>query len=111
MERTDQDNNPHELQEDISIHIFAASAAMIGVCLTVIGIFQISSLKAIGSISDNLLAIDAIVFLLSCLVSYSLLRSGASRHRHFLKRVADVLFIAGLCLMAVVCSLIAYELV
>ena len=33
------------LEEDISAHIFSTSAAMICVCLTVIGIFQIGKLE------------------------------------------------------------------
>lgn len=110
IDKTSSTKNRHELEEDISIHIFAASAAMVGVCLTVIGIFQIDSLKAIGSISDNLLAVDALAFLISCIISYLMLRSGASKHRALLKRAADTIFIAGLGLMAVICFLIAYEL-
>ena len=39
-----------ELEEDVCIHIFTVSATLVGVCLTVIGIFQIGELKAIGSV-------------------------------------------------------------
>ncbi len=38
---------------------------MVGVCLTVIGIFQIGKLREIGSVSDKILAIEAIAFLFS----------------------------------------------
>ncbi len=64
-----------DLEEDISIHIFSVSAAMVGVCLTVIGIFQIGKLKEVGSISDNILAINAMAFLCSCILSYITLRT------------------------------------
>jgi hypothetical protein len=38
------------LEEDISIHIFTTSATMIGVCLTVIGLFRvILQLKSVGT--------------------------------------------------------------
>lgn len=99
-----------DLEEDISIHIFSTSAAMVGVCLTVIGIFQIGSLKAIGSFSDNILAIDALAFLFSCILSYIVLRTRNPIRRDLLERIADSTFIAALGLMAVVCILIAYEL-
>lgn len=31
----------YQLEEDISVHIFTASAAMVGVCLTVIGLVRV----------------------------------------------------------------------
>ena len=98
------------LEEDIATHIFSTSAAMVGVCLTVIGIFQIGRLKDIGSISDNLLAIDAVAFLAACILAYMALRTRTQKRRHLIERIADAIFIAGLCLMAIVCFLIAYEL-
>lgn len=98
------------LDEDICIHIFSGSAAMIGVCLTVIGIFQIGRLQEIGSFADNLLAIDAMFFLSSCLLAYIALRTRARKRRHALEKVADSIFIAGMGLMAAVCMSVAYEL-
>jgi len=35
------DNDKRALEEDICVHIFAASAALLGVCLTVIGIIRV----------------------------------------------------------------------
>jgi hypothetical protein len=59
------------LEEDICIHICTVSAALVGVCLTVIGIVHIiNSLKNINTFVDDLLAMDALVFLCSCLLSY-----------------------------------------
>ena len=98
------------LEKDISVHIFSASAAMVGVCLTVIGILQIGKLREIGSYSDNLLAIDALAFLFSCILSYVALRRRTQKRRFHLERIADLTFIGGLCFMAIVCSLVAYEL-
>lgn len=83
---------------------------MVGVCLTVIGIFQIGRLKAIGSVSDNILAIDALAFLTSYILSFIVLRTRSPIRRDIIERIADSIFIAVLALMAVVCFLIAYEL-
>ena len=106
------DDKRPRLEEDISVHIFTASAAMVGVCLTVIGLFRISNkLRDIGSIGDELLAIDAMVFLASCILSYLALRVRKQQRRYHLERLADGIFFTGLCLMAVICALIAYELV
>ena len=83
---------------------------MVGVCLTVIGIFQISKLKEIGSISDNLLAVDAIAFLVSCILSYIVLRSGpGNKTARIIERIADTIFLSAMGMMAIVCVLIAYE--
>jgi len=100
-----------ELEEDISVHIFSTSAFMVGVCLTVIGIFQIGELRRIASVSDNILAVDAIAFLLSCILSYVALRTRKSVRRHNLEKSADSVFIVALTLMAVVCVLVAYALI
>lgn len=63
------------LDDDICVHIFTASAALVGVCLTVIGLFRVvAKLKDINSL-------------------------------------ADAVFLVALSLMAVVCGLIAYEIV
>lgn len=55
VEAKKSDEEPDEivqLEEDICIHIFSVSAALVGVCLTVIGIFQVGKLKEIRSIGD-----------------------------------------------------------
>ena len=109
-DRSQLDNSMLALEEDICIHIFSVSAAMVGVCLTVIGIFQIGTLKAVGSVSDNLLAINAVAFLTACILSYIALRTRTRKRRLHLERTADAVFIGGLLLMAVVCCLVAYEL-
>lgn len=98
-------------ENDICIHIFSVSAGMVGVCVTVIGIFRaIAELKAFSSIGDNILAFDALIFLASCIVAYFALRSKDKARKQKIERLADVLFLIGLSLMAVVCVLIAYTL-
>lgn len=98
----------NEQKENISIHIFAGSAAMVGVCMTVIGIFQIGVLKSIASYCDNILAFDALIFLCSCVISYTSLRS--VKRRQNIEKIADTTFLCGLILMAIVGFLVAYEL-
>jgi hypothetical protein len=100
------------LEEDISIHIFTVSAAVVGVCLTVIGLIRIViTMRKINTWADDLLAADALIFLLACVSSYWALRTRGSRRMHRLERVADTSFIIGLLLMVVVCGLITYAVV
>ncbi|MEO7433048.1 MAG: hypothetical protein ABIV12_13325 [Dokdonella sp.] len=59
-----------ELESDLCLHIFTASAALVGVCLTVIGLIRIVvTTTKVGTIADDLLAADATLFMLSCLLA------------------------------------------
>lgn len=63
--------------EDISIHIFSTSAAMAGVCLTVLRLFKvIFQLRAVSTLGDGLLSVDALLFPLACVRAY---RAGRTR--------------------------------
>src|SRR5204862_6329634 len=72
--------NSH-LEQDICIHIFTVSSAMVGVCLTVIGLIRVViTLGTADTLADDLIASDALLFLISCFLSYCALRSrGLSR--------------------------------
>ena len=99
------------LEADISIHIFTASAGLVGVGLTVIGLIRVVvATLNVDTVADNLLAIDALLFLASCLLSYWALRTRSIQRMYRVERVADSIFIAGLLLMTAVCTIIAYEL-
>ena len=59
------------LEQDICIHIFTVSSAMVGVCLTVIGLIRVViTLGRADTLADDFLAGDALLFLVSCLLSY-----------------------------------------
>jgi len=99
---------PRELSE----HIFSVSAGMVGVCITVIGLFRIvSRSQHVDSAADNMLSIDALVFLGSCFLSYLALRARTALNKKRFERAADYLFLAGLTMVSVVAVLIAYEVI
>ena len=92
------------LEKDISIHIFSVSAALVGVCLTVISVVRVViTATKINTVADDILAADALLFLTSCLLAYSAMR--------LVERAADTVFIIGLLLMAIVCALITYAVI
>ena len=106
----DRDPNTH-LEQDISIHIFTVSSAMVGVCLTVIGLIRVViTLGRADTVADDLLAGDALLFLISCLLSYWALRSRSVRRMHRLEKVADAIFIIAMIGMAIICALITYNI-
>src|SRR5213079_1305510 len=91
-----RDPNTH-LEQDICIHIFTVSSAMVGVCLTVIGLIRVViSLGTADTLADDFLAADALLFLISCLLSYWALRSRGLRRMHRLERIADAIFIIAM---------------
>ncbi|MBK5189546.1 MAG: hypothetical protein JJD97_14985 [Gemmatimonadaceae bacterium] len=97
---------------DLSEHIFSVSAGMVGVCITVIGLFRIvARSQHVDSLADNLLSIDALVFLASCFLAYLAMRARAAPSRGRLERAADYIFLAGLTMVSVVGVLIAYEVI
>ena len=99
------------LEEDVCIHIFTVSAAMVGVCLTVIGLVRIvTSVQRSDTLADDLLAADAVLFLSSCLSAYWALRTRNSRRMHRVERFADCVFILALSLMVFICGFVTYEL-
>ena len=105
-----RDPNTH-LEHDISIHIFTVSSAMVGVCLTVIGLIRVViTLGRADTLADDLLAGDALLFLISCLLSYWALRSRGSRRMHRLEKIADGIFIVAMIGMVIICAVITYSI-
>ena len=104
-------NDKTRLEEDICIHIFTVSSAMVGVCLTVIGLIRVViTLGKADTLADDFLASDALLFLTSCLLSYAALRARSFRRRHLIERAADVVFITAMVVMTVICGFITYAM-
>ncbi|MCW8809170.1 MAG: hypothetical protein OQK79_13835 [Rhodanobacter sp.] len=93
---------PDPFDHDLCVHIFTASAAMVGVCLTVIGIIRVViALRKADLFVDDLLVADAMLYLLACLLSYWALRTRSIRRNHRLERIADAAFLIALTLTAI----------
>lgn len=104
-----QETNP-KFEENVCGYIFTVSAAMVGVCMTVIGILRIAiSIKKVNTLADDFLAVDSLLFLTSCILSYWALRSRGHSRMHRIERVADGVFILGLMCMGAICVFTVYE--
>lgn len=90
----------------LSAHILPTSATMIGVCLTALYISLLGPAGTSRVMVDKLLAIDALVFLVSATLSFVSMRSGR-RGRRFEAR-AEAIFLAGLGLLALVAMVLAF---
>ncbi len=97
-----------EKQENsISVHIFSVSATLVGVCLTVIGIINIITInKQHETIIDDVLAVDAIVFLICCLLSYISLKMEDRAKKLKLELAVDRIFLTGIIVMVLICFMI-----
>jgi hypothetical protein len=108
---TSEQDSKRQFEADICVLIFSVSAALVGVCLTVIGLIRIViSTSKVETAVDDFLAIDAVIFLFSCLLSYWALRARSLYRMYRVERVADVIFLVGLLLMVLICSFIVYAI-
>jgi hypothetical protein len=99
------------LDEQTCKLICPISAAMVGVCLTTIGLIRIIisvDQNKVGTYADDLLSLNAITFLVATLTSYAALRTQAEKRLHRLERVADLSFIGSMVLLTVICVVITY---
>src|SRR5216117_2301102 len=111
MEGETNRHRDSHLEQYICIHILTVSSAMVGVCLTVIGLIRVViTLGRADTLADDCLAVDALLFLTSCLLSYWALRSRSLRRMHRLERIADGIFIFAMIGMVAICALITYSM-
>jgi len=92
----------------LSAHILPTSATMIGVCMTVMSIGHLGPRDDLRLVIDRMLAIDALVFLASALLSFISMRSRKSGMR--LEAWGELVFIAGLALLALGAVTLAFAL-
>ncbi len=102
----------NHLHEDLCVHLFTVSAGMVGVCLTVIGLIRVViTFGKVDTLADNLLAVDAFLFLLSCFSAYWALRARRrKRETRRLERLADTFFLLAMILMTVICGFITFAI-
>lgn len=94
-------------EHNIMVAIFSVAAGMIGVCLTGIGLLHVANtLRQISTLADELLAVDAILFLGCCLTAFLSFRISRDVVQRRLRKTADAMFFFGLLLMVVICALI-----
>jgi len=100
-----------EIEKSISVDVFSVSAAMVGVCLTVIQLIQMNPAQKGNTIVDDILAFDSIVFMIACIASFLSLKS--KRHSRFKKKfenIGDGSFLLAITTMVVAITLVVYTL-
>ena len=93
----------------LSAHILPTSATMIGVCMTVLSIGHLRQGGGAGHsrvVIDKLLAIDALLFLASAVLSFMSMRSSRGGARQ--ERRAEMVFLIGLAVLAIGAVVLAF---
>ncbi len=84
---------------------------MVGVCLTAVGLLHIiKSIHKVETFADDIVTVDAVLFLISALSAYWALRTRRRQRIYALERFADGVFIAAMILCVVAIIFITYWL-
>jgi hypothetical protein len=106
------DQEPTRAQRGIAQQVFVVSAAMVGVCLTLMGLVAIiASLNQVATFTDEMLAADAIVFLVACLTSYFSLRTDNGELARRYERIADITFVVAMVAVVLIGAIVALRLI
>lgn len=98
-------------EHDLTMHVFAVSSGMVGVCLTAIGLLRlITAQTQVQTLGDDLLAVDAMLFVCCAFLAFFSFKTQRPHLRRRLRLAVDVLFLVGLAVMAAVCAVIAYAI-
>jgi hypothetical protein len=82
-----EDDKRPPLEEDICIHIFTVSSGMVGVCLTAVGLLHVvTSIRKVATFADDIVTVDAVLFLVSALSAYWALRTRRRQRIYALER-------------------------
>lgn len=92
----------------LSAHILPTSATMIGVCMTVLTIGQLGASGRMRWLTDKLLAVDALIFLCSAVLSFISMRS--RRGQALFEVRAERVFIAALVVLALAAMILAFSI-
>jgi hypothetical protein len=100
-----------EREHELTMHVFTVSAGMVGVCLTAIGLLRlVAAQNQVQTLGDDLLAVDALLFVLCTFLAFWSFKTASPRTRSRLRTVVDLLFLMGLALMGAICAVIAYAI-
>ena len=89
--------------------MFALAGAMVGVCLTVIGVLRLLiEVKGYRTLGDDLVAVDGILFLFACVFSFMVLKTHDPKKRRLFERITDIFFLIAIGLMMLTCVLITW---
>jgi hypothetical protein len=98
-------------ERDIATHILTTSSVMLGLCLTVISVMHSQkTADTLETLVDDIIAVDALIFLTACYLSYAALRVRHQQRIHRIECMADVVFLLGMSGMGLACVLFVWTI-
>ena len=96
----------NESRKNISRHILPTSSNLLGLCFVILTFIKLSKI-ANETIIDESIGTVIVFFLSASVLSYISMR--AKRKYELYEKIADAVFLAGLCLLALVSVVIIFE--
>jgi hypothetical protein len=98
--------------EKIYDYVLNYSFMMVGLCLTLLGLVRlVEGLKHLSTLADELLAANAVIFLVSGLLTYLAIKHPVHKRKVGMGRTADLIFSMGIIFLAGICCVIAVSLI
>ncbi|MEO6391362.1 MAG: hypothetical protein ABIP75_05875 [Pyrinomonadaceae bacterium] len=110
--RPKEEPTPATAPDKLYDYVFSHSFMMVGLCLTLIGLARlVEGLKHVSSLADELLAANAVFFLISGFITYLALKDPSARTRRRKGRIGDLIFTSGIVCLVGICCVIALSLI
>jgi multisubunit Na+/H+ antiporter MnhG subunit len=95
-------------KKNISRHILPTSSNLLGLCFVILSFIKIAKFAA-ESFLDEMVSVAIVIFLISSVFSYASMRAKTKAESY--ERVADSIFLAGLCMLTLISVVIVCEVV
>lgn len=106
-----EESSKEQRAYELTLHIFSISAGLVGVCLTAIGLIRVVvSQTRVTTVADDILAADAVIFMLCCFLSFWSFKTPHAAYKSRLRAIIDTLFMIALAMMVAVCAIFAYAI-
>lgn len=96
------------MDDNKSVHILPTSATLLGFCFVVLTFIQALEVGD-RTLIDELVAVTIVIFLTTCILSYLSMR--VKQHAALYEKAADIIFLAGLVLLAAASLLVILNIV
>ena len=96
----------NESRKNISRHILPTSSNLLGLCFVILTFIKLSKI-ANETVIDETVGVVIFTFLVSSILSYTSMR--AKKNSELYEKIADFIFLGGLCLLTVISLVIVLE--
>ena len=96
----------NENKKNISRHILPTSSNLLGLCFVILTFIKLSKIEN-ESIIDEIMGALIIMFLISSVISYISMRT--KKKSELYEKIADFIFLVGLCLLTLISLVIVFE--